>query len=50
MQADTEKRYEEAFENYKIALEYFGTYLKYEKNQRLYATIKEKVLRRAAKI
>ena len=43
MQEDQNNNYDKAFELYKIALEYFSTHLKYEKNPRSRAAIQEKV-------
>lgn len=40
---DNAGNYQRAFELYKIALEYFGTHLKYEKNARARETITAKV-------
>ena len=40
---DNAGNYQTAFEKYKIALEYFGTHLKYEKNARARETITVKV-------
>ena len=40
---DNAGNYQTAFEKYKIALEYFGTHLKYEKNARARETITAKV-------
>ena len=42
--ADQEGNFPAAFENYKIALDYFSTHLKYEKNPRAKETITQKVL------
>ena len=39
---DNAGNYQRAFELYKIALEYFGTHLKYEKNARARETITAK--------
>lgn len=41
--ADQEGNFPVAFENYKIALDYFSTHLKYEKNPRAKETITQKV-------
>ena len=41
---DNAGNYQRAFELYKIALEYFGTHLKYEKNARARETITAKGL------
>lgn len=43
VQEDQNNNYDKAFELYKIALEYFSTHLKYEKNPRSRAAIQEKV-------
>lgn len=43
VQEDRNNNYDKAFELYKIALEYFSTHLKYEKNPRSRAAIQEKV-------
>ncbi len=43
MAEDNAGNYQTAFEKYKIALEYFGTHLKYEKNARARETITAKV-------
>ena len=43
VQEDNAGNYQRAFELYKIALEYFGTHLKYEKNARARETITAKV-------
>ncbi len=43
VQEDQNNNYDKAFELYKIALEYFSTHLKYEKNPRSRAAISEKV-------
>ena len=40
---DNAGNYQRAFELYKIALEYFGTHLKYEKHARARETITAKV-------
>lgn len=42
VQEDQNNNYDKAFELYKIALEYFSTHLKYEKNPRSRAAIQEK--------
>ena len=47
VQEDQNNNYERAFELYKIALEYFSTHLKYEKNPRSKQAIQEKVGRRS---
>lgn len=41
--ADSEGNLPVALENYKIALDYFSTHLKYEKNPRAKETITQKV-------
>ena len=41
--ADQDGNFPVAFENYKIALDYFSTHLKYEKNPRAKETITQKV-------
>ena len=43
VQEDQAGNYQKAFELYKIALDYFSTHLKYEKNPRSKAAISEKV-------
>ena len=43
VQEDQAGNYQKAFELYKIALDYFSTHLKYEKNPRSKAAIQEKV-------
>ncbi len=43
VQEDNNNNYDKAYELYKIALEYFSTHLKYEKNPRSKAAITEKV-------
>lgn len=43
VQEDRNNNYDKAFELYKIALEYFSTALKYEKNPRARAAIEAKV-------
>ena len=45
VQEDQAGNYQKAFDLYKIALEYFSTHLKYEKNPRSKAAISEKVRR-----
>lgn len=47
VQEDNNNNYDKAYELYKIALEYFSTHLKYEKNPRSKAAITEKVLHMA---
>jgi len=42
VQEDQAGNYQKAFDLYKIALEYFSTHLKYEKNPRSKAAISEK--------
>ena len=41
--ADSEGDFPKALDNYKIALDYFSTHLKYEKNPRARETITQKV-------
>lgn len=43
MQEDNAGNYQKAFDLYKIALEYFSTHLKYEKNPRAKEAITAKV-------
>lgn len=43
VQEDQAGNYQKAFELYKIALDYFSTHLKYEKNPRSKVAIQEKV-------
>ena len=44
VQEDQAGNYQKAFELYKIALDYFSTHLKYEKNPRSKTAIQEKVI------
>jgi len=43
VEADKEKKYQEALDNYMMAVEYFAYHHKYEKNEGLKKTIKSKV-------